>query len=283
MAVPLNGQNKTFGVLEIINKVDPNTGKPLLYCGFNPDEIYYLSAIGSFISNAISNYRRDKQSKLYTDLAEFLIESPHEPEDTYNKVAKRLISKETAFKVCIIRVKQESNLLKIEGFDKVKDINRQGRKDEPIKIGVGLAGKTFQERDPIIIPIISKERERFNNQKWVKNNRLISFACFPLIYLDEVVGTLSVYTGYEYDFHPSCQKFLGKVSSLIAAFIGRTEEKKKEQNKDNYIKKKIIPTLPREEQQEAVKTLDAIDNSSKTLNSSEDSINENYATSNKLD
>lgn len=283
MAVPLNGHNKTFGVLEIINKVDINTGKPLQYCGFNLDEIYYLSAIGSFIANAISNYRRDKQTKLYTDLAEFLIESPQEPKITYHKAAKRLISPETAFKACIIRVKQESNLLEIQGFDIVEDIKIKERRNKPIKIGIGLAGKTFQKRNPIIIPVISEEIQKFNNKKWIKTNGLISFACFPLIYLDEVVGTLSVYTGYEYDFHPSCQKFLFKVASLIAAFIGRIKEKKKEQDKDNYIKDEILPTLPQEKQKEVAKTLDNLESISNENDYSENSVNENLATTTIFD
>ncbi|MEM8722645.1 MAG: GAF domain-containing protein [Cyanobacteria bacterium P01_G01_bin.39] len=135
MAVPLNGQNKTFGVFQVINKLDPETKKPQSFCGFDPQEINYLSNIGSFIATAISNYRRYRQSNLYADLASMIAQPPERDENVYNKIAERLVSDETAFKACIIRIKN-NNLYEIKGFYS-KELNDNRRKNNDVGLNTG--------------------------------------------------------------------------------------------------------------------------------------------------
>ncbi|NEP14491.1 MAG: GAF domain-containing protein [Symploca sp. SIO2C1] len=219
IAVPLNGHNKTYGVIEVINKVDLKTGKPHPSCGFAREEIHWLSAIGSYVATAISNSRRNKQNQLYTDLLNCLVEPRQNPQEVYQKVTCRLCSPETAFKVCIIRVITKSEILEEVAKCKVEEINWEGRIHKQIKIGENFTSKAIKLRKPQIVPLISEQIDNFKNKKWVERYKFASFACFPLISQGEVLGTLSVYTGYKYDFHPSTQKFLEKVASLIAAFV----------------------------------------------------------------
>jgi GAF domain-containing protein len=226
IAVPLNGQSKTYGVLEIINKVDPKTGKPLDYCSISPNEISLLSAIGSFVATALSNLRRDKQNKLYADLSDLLIKSPSEDPElqkTYDSIVRRLISEETAFEVCILRIKTRGELV-VRAKTAVERVKWETRQDQAIKPGDGLVGKTFQLGQPVLIESISERIKQFKSKDWIKLNKFESFGCFPLIYKEDVVGTLSLYTGYKYEFHRSSREFLGRVSSLIAAFIGKIIE-----------------------------------------------------------
>ncbi len=219
IAVPLNGHNKTYGVIEVTNKVDPKTGKPHPSYGFAREEIHWLSAIGSYVATAISNSRRNKQNQLYADLFNCLVKPHQNPQEVYQKVTYRLCSPETAFKVCIIRVITKSEILEEVAKCKVEGINWEGRIHKQIKIGENFTSKAIKSRKPQIVPLISKQIDNFKNKKWVERYQFQSFACFPLISQGEVLGTLSVYTGYEYDFHPSTQKFLEKVASLIAAFV----------------------------------------------------------------
>lgn len=226
IAVPLNGQNKTYGVLEVINKVDPRTGSPINFCSFAPNEIPLLSAMGSFVANAISNIRRDKQNKLYADLSDLLVRSPSQPselQDIYNKIAGRLITNETAFEVCILRVKTH-NALVVGARKAVDRVTWKTRQDAVIKAGDGLVGQSFQLRQPVLVENIRTRTDQFKSKEWIELNGFESFGCFPLIYQEEVVGTLSLYTGYQYEFHPGVKEFLGRVASLIAAFIGKIIE-----------------------------------------------------------
>ncbi|GEM_PF-2741020 len=224
LAVPLNGQNKTYGVLEVINKIHPGTGKPLQICGFIPNEIYWLSAIASAVATALSNIRRNRQNQLESDISSFLVNSQNE-EKAYKEVVTRLISEHTAFEVCILRVKNQSNILGIKSKDSVSRVQWKYRiKNEDIKLGEGLVGKVLELGEPLIIENIPERIEQFRNKEWIMDNKFKSFGCFPLIYQTEIVGTLSLYAAYEYDFHRSCQEFLTRVGSLIAAFIGSKKE-----------------------------------------------------------
>ena len=225
IAVPLDGQSKTYGVLEVINKIDPNNGKILPYSRFTQDEISWLSAIGSAVANALSNSRRNRQCKLYADLANFLVQSPKIPEDAYQEVARRLISNETAFKVCVLRVKDNLGFLHVKAIKGVDEITLSKRENEPRKIGEGFPGNVVDSGQPIIVREIDTRINEFgNNRKWASENNLKSFACFPLISEKNILGTLSLYTGYKYDFHDSCINFLKRVTSLVAAFIQRVND-----------------------------------------------------------
>ncbi|MDJ0735752.1 MAG: GAF domain-containing protein [Nostocaceae cyanobacterium] len=222
LAVPLNGQNKTYGVLEVINKIHPITKKITSYYGFTKDEIHWLSTIASAVATALSNIRRNRQNKLESDISNFLVNYQDE-QKAYDEVVTRLVSEHTAFEVCILRVKNKSGMLELKAKKYVERINWEDREDECIKPGEGFVGKVVESKKEEIVEDIEQQIQEFNNKEWIINNKFKSFACFPLVYYNEVIGTLSVYTKYNYKFHDSCQEFLKRVSSLIAAFIVRTK------------------------------------------------------------
>lgn len=227
IAVPLNGQTRTYGVIEVINKVDPETKKKHSYGSFDKDEIAWLWAIGSAVANVLSNIRRERQGALYADLADLLVKKSFvDPQASYQAVAERLCSDFTAFEVCILRLKTEADTLNIIAKAGAPRINWQYRDDGARKIRDGLIWKAIQSGKPEIVAQIDERIDEFKNKTWIEKNQLKSFAVFPLCSDDNIVGTLSVYTGYEYDFHDSCQKFLGRVASLVAAFIQRVEDRK---------------------------------------------------------
>ena len=232
IAIPLNGQNKTYGILRVINKIDKETKEIIPNSQFSSEEVDWLSVIGAFVANVISNYRRDRQSKLYSDLSRFLAESDHEgfnPKLVYNEVVNRLVSEETAFKACILRIRTESNTLKVEARGGISSIDWSKRRDEEIKLGEGLPGSAAQRSEPIILKEINEGNveQFFKNKDWILENHFKSFACFRIVYKEKVLGTLSLYTGYKYDFHSSCRSFLERVTSLVAAFIHRINRSRK--------------------------------------------------------
>jgi hypothetical protein len=65
----------------------------------------------------------------------------------------------------------------------------------------------------------SNQKSKFKNRDWIKDHGFQSFGCFPLIAKGITVGTLSLYTGYEYRFSPDTIDFLQGVADLLGAFI----------------------------------------------------------------
>jgi GAF domain-containing protein len=106
----------------------------------------------------------------------------------------------------------------------VARVNLDTRQDKAIRAGDGLVGEAFQWGQPTIVENIKACLDQFKSKDWIRLNGFESFGCFPMIYKDEVVGTLSLYTGYRYEFHPGTKEFLGRVAFLVAAFIGKMIE-----------------------------------------------------------
>ncbi|UBF26288.1 GAF domain-containing protein [Kovacikia minuta CCNUW1] len=233
IAVPLNGQNKTYGVLEVINKIDPITKRALPSHGFLQDEVYWLSAVSSSVAYTLSSLRRKRQNKLFADLSKYLLSNSFDQESVYKEVTWRLISEDTSFKVCILRIKDETGALEVvaKSPGDGDSITWENRRDDKRHPGDGLVGQILQsvdENNPsyVIVPKIDEQIDEFRNKDWVLANQFKSFGCFPLMYKSEVVGSISLYTAYEYDFHRGCKDFLNRVASLVAAFVGRVKEEK---------------------------------------------------------
>lgn len=228
MAVPLNGKSRTFGVLTVINKVDYE-GRSSIDYKFGINDFFWLSIMGSFVATAISNYRRDKQNILFSDLSERIIEclvGKSDPQKTYQLIANRLISPETAFQVCILRIRDNSGHLTVAAKSGIEKVDWSNRYNEDIEIYArnskdDIPREAITNNNPITFDINTNSIERFLvNKKWVEDNLFKSYACFRIALGDNILGTISLYTGYQYNFHPSCVRFLKRVVSLLASFMG---------------------------------------------------------------
>jgi GAF domain-containing protein len=238
ISIPLDGRNRTYGVLAIMNKVDERTGKPLNSCTFSMSEYFWLSEISSLIATAISNFRRGLQDKFENDLAKLLVGSSFQQEQkeaVYQQVVQRLTSENTAFKACVLRIKNEKGELEVSKEyifasneeerkkllkDRVKEVIKPGTGGTPGWVAQRLKHKTFPIDE-------SNIGDFFVNEEWVRKNQFKSYGCFPLIAGDKLVGTLSLYVAYNYDFHPSCIDFLERLTTLLASFILRVNESQK--------------------------------------------------------
>ena len=231
IAVPLLGENRPFGVLRIVNKVETE-GKLEPYCGFVNEEIKYLDGIGHEIASRYSHIRKEEQEKIREELTACLT-LPMNFKQFADKVTKRLVAYDTSFATCILRIWDNNDHLSIVSIhvarNKEISIETNSRKSQE-----ETAKATLREYKPLInkvvatgkhyiIDNIETEKEKFTNRLWIEQNRLKSYACFPIISKiseQQIVGTLAVYTAYRYDFHrQSCQDFLVKIASLTAAFI----------------------------------------------------------------
>ena len=91
--------------------------------------------------------------------------------------------------------------------------------------------------------------DKFINSNWVKENKFESFACFPFSIpgTDGVTVTLSLFTGYEYEFHPRSIEFLNDLISSVALLLQKEEKKdkicKKFAELVNTWQKEAIPCL----------------------------------------
>jgi len=218
IAVPLNGRNRTYGVVRVLNKKN----------GFSKEDVRKLAALADFTATSLSNFRRDVQNSIIRYLSCLLIKSHSDARATYQEIADLLAKNpETPFKACIIRIKSESGeLFHMKSISCWKGVDNGLRKDEPILLkGTRLPEEVIKTGKRLIVGNIRSEGHiiKFTNKEWILDNELDSYGCFPLIVKGEVIGTLSLYTGYDYEFHPDAIIFIQHVADSIASFVYRVK------------------------------------------------------------
>ncbi|MCG8366120.1 MAG: GAF domain-containing protein, partial [Pseudanabaenales cyanobacterium] len=222
IGVPLNSQNRTYGVLEVINKLNRNDQG---LTSFGTEEIYWLAAIGANLATSISNLRRNSQIRMLTEIGNLLVETPVDKNSIFRSVceeiANKLLNPNTSFKVCVIHGGVKPDPLRVLAKAKVEGVTWKGRKDGKREYGTGFVGRAADSGEHIIVKRISEDIDKFYNQKWIKDNHLDSCACLPLVAKGKVVGTISLFAGYNYTFHEDIINLLQSVASLIASFALR--------------------------------------------------------------
>jgi signal transduction histidine kinase len=220
ISVPLNGFHRTFGSLEVLNKKGNDE--------FTPDDVYRLMLIGNFVANHISHYKREYRRYVDNHLTDWLVRVESEQIDSKEIntfLAKALISETTPYKVCIIRKVNDLGDLQNLAKEKTEDISWEERNPEVVNVNKNgtVTAQVFRSKKPSYIDniedTIQENRYKFHNENWYKLSNIKSIAVLPLLASGQMVGTITVYTGYKHKFSQGNKTFLKNVASLLASII----------------------------------------------------------------
>jgi GAF domain-containing protein len=250
ITVPLNGYSRTFGTIEVLNKKDSES--------FSNDEIYWLMLISANVSSLLHNFIREKKRNVYDNLHEKLASiiirgvraDQIDQENILKETAEQLVADFTPFSACIIRVAASNDsqlkLLAKAKHDSLVSWNHridQSVDSNEVETGGRIVLKVFKSLEPDFQEDIRPFVEDFKNKDWISENKLISFACIPMINDNKGVGTISVYTSYHHKFSFGNKSLLKKVAFLLASIISRLklmeDFEKAELEKEN-LKKEIF-------------------------------------------
>jgi signal transduction histidine kinase len=155
----------------------------------------------------------------------------------YDYIVKQLIHPSTPYRVCILRLADDAEHLRIAASDATAGTPLQERSDLPRAKGKGIVGRVFATGKGEIIWDIEQQPDDYENIAWIRSQGLKSHACLPLTIEGRTIGTLSLFTGYFYKFYDSDRVFLQKTTDLIAIFIERLrvvrELRRTSQERDN--------------------------------------------------
>jgi signal transduction histidine kinase len=220
ISVPLNGQHRTFGALEVINKLDEHNN--ISPTGFSQDDVYWLSIIGINVASAISNLRRNNELETLSKISGLIVEpftNESDLEDVFNFMARIMVAQITSYKVCIIRTATDDNTLETAGMAAAENVSWDNWNDKPLSPYEMIPGEVFATGEKEIITDIEERKIEFKNIDWITQNGLKSYVCLPLPVKNKRVGTLSLFTGFNHQFYESDINYLEDVASLIASFI----------------------------------------------------------------
>ncbi len=219
ISVPLNGLNRTFGTLEVLNKKHNNK-----LIDFDNNDVYILMLIGTILSSIVADFKRKDKLRIYNEMTQMLIKLESEKnnfvlQDVYQFVVNNLVGSQTDYKVAIIRIVNKNKEFEIAEQAKTEDISWTDRKKDSVKIGNNIVAEVFKINRPLKIENVEPEIDRFFNNKWIEKNKLKSFICLPLSLGEKPVGTLSVYVGYKHKFSESGIYFLENIAFLTAGIV----------------------------------------------------------------
>jgi GAF domain len=219
ISVPLNGTHHTFGTIEIINKINSKTGNPDCSILLNQRDLCWLAIVGSHVSTAISRLRKFKEDSVIKYLTQKLVQKNVSEDNVFDNVAK-MLAEETLmpYKVCIIRFLQDDEFLPVSGIAATPDINLSNKGFSSRNINEGMIGQVCKKGTPKEINKIDERIDEFLSKKWIEDSDLKSFFCYPLLIKGDIVGVISVFTGYEHYLHSSGRRFLQTIAYLLAAY-----------------------------------------------------------------
>lgn len=228
ISIPLNGFNRTFGTLEVINKLDRD-GAPARDLTFEENEVYWLNHLGIHVAHAISRIRKKWEDKLVEKISYYLANPRDEKfttEDVLQEILDDLIESEfSPYKAGTARLqKKDGSSLELVASRASQDINWTGRDDGSRAVGeAGVVCSVVETGEELVVPDIEESIGRgdllFVNEQWIKREKLKSYIGFPLKLKGEVVGTLSLFTKYVHQFSNSDIDLLRRISYQIAPLI----------------------------------------------------------------
>jgi GAF domain-containing protein len=216
IALPLNGINRTFGVLEVINRLD-HTMSPV---SFREEDVVWASIIGSSIASAITNIRRRLQFDSISRVGS-LIAAPsdlaEEQRKVYHSIASELVAPDQRFRAAIIRLVAPAGQLRVVG-KAIDGLTWDQWLPEHPRPERSIAREVVRTREPEWCSDVAAIRHRLGNCGWFDINHIMGYGCVPLLVREKAVGTLSVFTTYPHEFNSDETRYLGTLASLIATF-----------------------------------------------------------------
>jgi signal transduction protein with GAF and PtsI domain len=212
VSVPIMAKNEVVGVINVQHK------RPRRY---RPDELALLSTIANQVGGAIENAR------LYAEMKRKAVQV-----DTLSQVSEtvasnrllqdilQLIVTVTAqmlnSKICsIMLLDPESDELRIMA---TQSLSEQYRRKPNLKVGQSISGRAVQERRPIIVPDVTKERD-YMYPEIARKEGLCSLVSVPMLIRDRAVGVINSYTSVPHTFTAEEIKVLQAVANQAAIAI----------------------------------------------------------------
>ncbi len=173
------------------------------------------------IASAIQALRSRWELRILSEISQILVKPFTEefaPGTLYQKAVDALVDSATPFKACVLRIGQGPERLDIVARSG-NSITWEKRIDDSAGGVDGFAMRVYASSERIVVERIESRQAEFKNHDWIVENDLKSYACLPVKLVNRVLGTLSVFTGYEHKFDAGDFYFLDNIAFLIATVL----------------------------------------------------------------
>jgi signal transduction protein with GAF and PtsI domain len=212
VSVPIMTKQEVVGVINVQHK------RPRRY---RADELALLSTIATQVGGAIENarlYDQMKRKALQLDTLSQVSEtvaSSRLIEDMLQLIVT-MTAQMMGSKICSIMLLDEScGELRIVA---TQSLSEQYRRKPSLRVGQSISGRAVQERRPIIVPDVSKERD-YMYPDIAEREGLRSLLCVPMMMREKTIGVINSYTSVPHEFSGEEVKLLQAIANQAAIAI----------------------------------------------------------------
>jgi signal transduction protein with GAF and PtsI domain len=212
ISVPIMAKKEVTGVINVQHK------RPRRY---RPDELALLTTIANQVGGAIENAR------LYDEMRRKALQLETLSQVSETVVSNRVIEDVMHLIVTMTAQMMNSKICSIMLLDSATDelrivatqsLSEQYRLKPNLKVGQSISGRAVQERRPIIVPDVTKDRN-YMYPDLAKKEGLCSLLSAPMMIRDKAVGVINSYTSMPYAFTAEEVKLMQAIANQAAIAI----------------------------------------------------------------
>jgi len=212
VSVPIMAKKEVVGVINVQHK------RPKRY---RPDELALLSTIANQVGGAIENAR------LYTEMKRKALQVETLSQVSETVASNRLIEDVLHLIVTMTAQMMNSKICSIMLLDPQDDelrivatqsLSEEYRRKPSLKVGQSISGRAVQERRPIIVADVTRERD-YMYPDIARKEGLCSLLSAPMMIRDKAVGVINSYTSVPHTFTPEEVKVMQAIANQAAIAI----------------------------------------------------------------
>lgn len=215
VSVPIMAKSEVVGVINVQHK---RTRR------YRPDELALLSTIANQVGGGIENarlyaetMRKARQIDTLSQVSETV--TSNRLIDDILQLIVTMTAQMMNSKICsIILLDQPTGELRIVA---TQSLSEQYRLKPPMKVGQGISGRAVQERRPVIVPDVTRERD-YMYPEMARKEGLRSLLCVPMLVRDKAVGVINSYTSIPHAFTGEEVKLMQAIANQAAIAIEHT-------------------------------------------------------------
>jgi signal transduction protein with GAF and PtsI domain len=212
VSVPVMAKKEVVGVINVQHK------RPRRY---RPDELALLSTMANQVGGAIENAR------LYDEMKRKALQLETLSQVSETVVSNRLIedmmhlmvvmtAQMMGSKICsIMLLDQQASELRIVA---TQSLSEQYRLKPNLKVGQSISGRVVQERRPIIVADVTRDRT-YMYSDLARKEGLCSLLSVPMMVRDKMVGVINSYTSQPHAFTAEEVKLMQAIANQAAIAI----------------------------------------------------------------
>jgi signal transduction protein with GAF and PtsI domain len=215
VSVPIMAKKEVIGVINVQHK------RPRRY---REDELALLSTIANQVGGAIENARLYDQMRRKALQLETLsqvsetVASSRIIDDVLQLIVT-MTAQMMGSKICsIMLLDAETGELRIAA---TQSLSEQYRRKPNLRVGQSISGRAVQERRPIIVADVTKERDYMYPDLAAKEG-LASLLSVPMMVRDKAVGVINSYTSVPHNFTSEEVRLMQTIANQAAIAIEHT-------------------------------------------------------------